>query len=275
MFVRKIMDDVKNSNKQANYITFSAKGQNVYFSKTKSKVNTSFSCEDMVDAINIIIDNAFVLYYDKIFRQVIGIPMGTNCAPFLANIFLHVYEYEYLQHLIDNGEIDVAQKLSRVYRYQDDCIALNDDGVFSKHYSKMYPPEMVLECTNVSKKVVTFLDLRISVVHGKFWYRSYDKRNNFNFNICNFPNLKGNVPMASSYGVYTSQLVRLCDINQKYNNFLTDVRKMTEKFSKQGFDLTKLKTLYTNFCIKFLYKWSKYGVNITMHGNKIFHNSSC
>ena len=47
-------------------------------------------------AIDFLIDNIFVSFGGKVFRQVIGIPMGTNSAPLLADLFLHTYEYEFI-----------------------------------------------------------------------------------------------------------------------------------------------------------------------------------
>ena len=47
-------------------------------------------------------------------------PMGTNCAPFLANVFLHVYEYEYLQKLVNQGDIETAINIAKTFKYQDD-----------------------------------------------------------------------------------------------------------------------------------------------------------
>ena len=62
--------------------------------------------------------------------------MGTNCAPYLANIFLHMYEYDYLKMLVDKGEIVTAKKLANTFRYQDDCIVLDDDGEFVNIFPK-------------------------------------------------------------------------------------------------------------------------------------------
>lgn len=89
--------------------------------------------------IEYIIDNAMVEYLGELYRQVIGIPMGTSCAPYLANIFLHVYEYEDLKMLVTNGQLDIARKLQNLFRYHDDCLALNDEDEFSHHYILMYP----------------------------------------------------------------------------------------------------------------------------------------
>ena len=52
--------------------------------------------------------------------------MGTSCAPYLANIFLCVYEKTAVLNLVDTGKTDQASKLANIFRYQDDCFVLND-----------------------------------------------------------------------------------------------------------------------------------------------------
>ena len=49
-------------------------------------------------------DNVFVVLGRKVFQQVVGIPMGTNCAPLLADIFLYSYEAEFIQSLLSTGK---------------------------------------------------------------------------------------------------------------------------------------------------------------------------
>ena len=60
-----------------------------------------------------------------------------------------------------------------------------------------------------------------------------------------------------------SQLVRLCDINLEAKSFFKDVREMTLKFIKQGYKQEALKDTFFKFSYKYLYKWSKYGIDIT------------
>ena len=44
-----------------------------------------------------LVDNMFVKFSSKIFQQIVGIPMGTNCAPLLADLFLYSYESEFFK----------------------------------------------------------------------------------------------------------------------------------------------------------------------------------
>jgi len=49
--------------------------------------------------LDFLIDNIFVLFGGLVFQQTIGVPMGTNCAPLLADLFLHAYDADFLQGL--------------------------------------------------------------------------------------------------------------------------------------------------------------------------------
>ena len=227
------------------YICASHSTKNAYFSTNRSKNNTSFNMQELIQAVNFIIDNSYITFKGLVYKQIIGIPMGTNCAPHFANIYLHVYEYKYLSKLVREGNVDLARKLSNVYRYQDDCIAVN--GLFSKHASRIYPTELVLKNTNISTCKCTFLDLTISICHQIFLHYSWDKRRDFKFHVVNYPNLSGNIPSSQSYGVYTSQLIRFCDINMSYNHLVTDVQLLTNKFRMQGFQGSKLKDKLVKF----------------------------
>ena len=74
--------------------------------------------------------------------------------------------------------------------------------------------------------------------------------------------LLGNIPSKQSYGVYISQLVRYCDINSKHKHFAGDIKSMNDRFLAQGFEKKQLFLKYMEFCDKFLYKWSKFNIDI-------------
>ena len=74
--------------------------------------------------IEFLVDNIYVRFGGQLFRQTVGISMGTNCAPLLADFFLCSYENEFLVKLIKQGKRSLARKLSLSYRYIDDLISL-------------------------------------------------------------------------------------------------------------------------------------------------------
>ena len=76
--------------------------------------------------VEFLIDNIFVKFGGCRFRQVIGIPMGTNCAPLLADHFLYSYESEFLDNTIRGGHRKLARSFNPCYRYIDDLIVFNN-----------------------------------------------------------------------------------------------------------------------------------------------------
>ena len=100
MFVERVFDF-----KDKSYITPNVYTKKAYFSDNVSKSKVHFSKDTRLECLNYLIDNSYVTYQGKIYRQVIGIPMGTNAAPQIANAYLHVYEYEYIKRLIEQGDI--------------------------------------------------------------------------------------------------------------------------------------------------------------------------
>ena len=92
--------------------------------------------------LEFLIDNIYIKVGKEIFRQQIGIPMGTDCAPFLANLFLFYYEYKYMKDLIKRN-IRLAKQFSYTTRYIDDLLTLNNNR-FTKVIPDIYPPELEL-----------------------------------------------------------------------------------------------------------------------------------
>ena len=105
----------------------------------------------------------------------------------------------------------------------------------------IYPPELTLKRTTESDTKLPYLDVSISICHGKFVTEVYDK-DNFNFNIVNYPFMCSNIPARPTYGVYISQLIRINRICENFNNFVKRHRLLTEKLISQGFWYSKLRT---------------------------------
>ena len=86
---------------------------------------------------------------------------------------------------------------------------------------QIYPTEPQLNKANSSDTEAPFLDLNLSITNGIGSSKIYDKRDDFYFEIVNFPFLDGDVPRSPSYGVYISQLIgfaRVCSNVDDFNN---------------------------------------------------------
>jgi len=72
-------------------------GLNAYFIQDQTNCKIKYTEDDIVNMINFLIDNISIEFGGRIFQQTVGIPMGTNCAPFLADLFLHSYKTDFVQ----------------------------------------------------------------------------------------------------------------------------------------------------------------------------------
>ena len=163
---------------------------------------------------------------NKVHQQIIGIPTGTNC---------------FVDKVIEDGNAEYLDKLDNIFRYQDDLITFGEYMTINKTFTEIYPNEMIIKNTNISSNHVTFLDLDIKVVSNKFKFKSYDKRNDFNFPIINYPNLSGNIPTKAAYDVFISQLVRYSTINLKINDFIHDIKILVSQLVRYSTINLKIK----------------------------------
>ena len=98
--------------------------------------------------------------------------------------------------------------------YLDDLLNI-DNPYFEQMVGQIYPTELQLNKANSSDTEAPFLDLNLSITNGIVSSKIYDKRDDFNFEIVNFPFLDGDVPRSPSYGVYISQLIRFARVCSK------------------------------------------------------------
>ena len=69
-----------------------------------------------------LLDNIFIQYGTKLYRQVVGIPGGTNCAPLVANLFLFCYERDFMMYLSGDKQADIIDAFNTTSRYLDDIL---------------------------------------------------------------------------------------------------------------------------------------------------------
>ena len=97
------------------------------WTKTPSKNTLTLDCRKVIRILNWLIDNIYVTFGDKLFRQVIGIPMGTDCAPFLANLFLYSFEYKWIEEQRRAMNFKELYLFRNCGRYIDDLVIINND----------------------------------------------------------------------------------------------------------------------------------------------------
>ena len=95
--------------------------------------------------------------------------------------------------------------------------------------NQIYPSELQLNKANTSDTEAPFLDLHLSICNGFVSSKIYDKRDDFDFDIVNFPFLDGDVPRRPFYGVYISKLIRFAGLCSHVDDFNTRNKCLTAK----------------------------------------------
>ena len=127
-------------------------------------------------------DNIFIRFGTKLYRQVVGIPMGTNCAPLVADLFLFCSERDFMMSLSDDKQADVIDAFNTTSRYLDDISNINN-VYFDNLVSEIYPSEHQLNRANISNTEAAFSDLHLSISNDIVSTKFCDKHDDFDFDF--------------------------------------------------------------------------------------------
>ena len=95
----------------------------------------------------------------------VGIPMGTNCAPLVADMFLFCYERDFMTSLSDVKQAEIIEAFKSTSRYLDDLLNI-DNPYFEGMVNRIYPPELQLNKAHTSDTETPCLDLHLSISNG-------------------------------------------------------------------------------------------------------------
>ena len=114
-----------------------------------------------------------------------------------------------------------------------------DNPYFEGMVNRIYPPELQLNKANTSDTEAPFLDLHLSISSGFVSSKIYDKRDDFDFDIVNFPFLDGDVP--------SSQLFLFARVSNHVADFNARNKGLTAKLLQQGYRYHKLRKTFSKF----------------------------
>ena len=204
--------------------------------------------------------------------KTIGIPIGTNCAPLVADLFLFCYERDFMKSVSRENQADIIEVFNST-RYIDDLLNI-DNIYFDQMVVRIYPTELQLNRTNSSDTEAPCLDLNLCIPNGTVSTKMYDKRDDFDFDIVNFPFLDGDVPRRTSYGVYISQLIRFARASSNLSEFNYLNKALTAKLLRQGYRYFKLRKAFSKFYGGHIALVEKYSVSLKNFCNEVYRNQN-
>ena len=156
-----------------------------FFTSTDHRGYKLRSGQNVCNALSFLLENIYIRFGNKLYRQIVGIPMGTNCAPLVADLFLFCHERDFMISLSDDNQADITEAFNSTSRYLDDLLNI-DSPYFEGKVNQIYPPELQLNKANTSDTKAPLLDLHLSVSYGFASCKIYDNRDDFDFDIVNF-----------------------------------------------------------------------------------------
>ena len=100
-----------------------------------------WSCQKVCETLTLLLDNIYIRFGSKLYRQIVGIPMGTNNAPLIAHLFLFCYERDFMLSLSEDNQSVVIEAFNSTSRYLDDLLNI-DNNFFDSMVNRIYPSEL-------------------------------------------------------------------------------------------------------------------------------------
>ena len=176
-----------------------------------------------------------------VYHQIVGIPMGTNCAPLIADLFLFCCERDCMSNRHKSIRYDLIDMLNDTSRYLDYIFTI-DNPEFEKHIPDIYNGTSV-EQSKYFRQRNFFPRFKYKSYWQCIHTSVYDKRDDFGFLVVNFPWVSDDVPGLPSYGVYISQLVSFAMCCNSVSDFNSKNLQLicTSKLLTQGYRYHKLR----------------------------------
>ena len=243
------------------------------WSKNPNKSTFRFNVNTLIESLDFQLNTTFFTFGQRVFQQMVGVPMGTDMGPEIANLHLHQCEFSYLNNLKKHNTHQ-ARLYNDTYRYLDDITIINGNDLITINMHNIYGTVLLLNKENVEPLNANVLDLTISIDQSNKTMdcKLYDKRRDYSFKISNMPDLTGNIPTRNSYGVVTGELLRYAKINTRFDNFQYNAIKLMTLLISQGYDKSKLQDRLEKFVSKYKHCMSKYNCTKSYIVNNVMGN---
>ena len=143
---------------------------------------------------------------------------------------------------------------------------------FVDYLKEIYPSQLTVEKANKSDHLADYLDLTFIIDSGgNLSTRLYDKLDDFDFHIVNFPFLSSNIPSSPSYGVYISQLIRYARCCSHHDDFRYCHKCLVDRHLSQGYIALRLEKSLKKFYGRYQDLIEKYQWTIHLQNNDNFY----
>ena len=156
------MDLVERTFQREGSLYIACNDRNAFFTSDAVRNYNLWSCQKVCEALTYFLDNIYIRFGSKLYRQIVGILMGSNCASLVADLFLFYYERDLMLSLSEDTPSDVIEAFYSTFRYLGDLLNI-DNNFFDSMVNRIYPSELKLNKASVSDIEASFLNLHLSI----------------------------------------------------------------------------------------------------------------
>ena len=160
--------------------------------------------------------------------------------------------------MIRSGHRTLDRSFNLCHQYIDDLIVFNNKK-FEDYVKDIYPSQLTVEKANTSDDLANYLGLTFIIgSSNRLYTKLYDKRDDFDFYIVNFPFLSSNIPSSPSYGIYISQLIRYARCCSYHDEFGYRHKLLVDRLLSQGYEVKCLRNSLKKFYGRYPYPTGNY-----------------
>ena len=137
----KLVDLIERIFQRKGSLYIACNDRHAFFTSDADEYYNLWSCQKVCEALTFLLDNIYIIFGSKLYRQIVGMPMGTNCAPLVADLFLFCYERGFMLSLSDDNQSKVIEAFNSTSRYLDDLLNIYNT-FFDSMVNHIYASEL-------------------------------------------------------------------------------------------------------------------------------------
>ena len=105
----KLVDLIEGTFRREGSLYIACNDKNAFFTSDAVRNYNLWTCQKVCESLTYLLDNIYIRFGSKLYRQIVDIPMGTNRAPLVADLFLLCYERDFMLFLSEDNQSDVMK----------------------------------------------------------------------------------------------------------------------------------------------------------------------
>ena len=229
----------------------------------------AFSADRLIEIHSWLMKSCYVNLGDRVWKQILGIPMGFSCSPLWCNTYLLYYEITFILRLARLGRSDLLIKFQTAFRYIDDLCWLNSGNPSDflcpqepRHEDNpmwVYPlnvleikPEVSQFLQSLPSRGIKahFMNLEITLSdeqNGQFVTCKFDKRRDLPFAYTQYIMFYANRPIKQSYNIAVSQTVPILYLSSTIEAAACEVNLIIATMVRNGFQEKRVRLIILQF----------------------------